>query len=109
MLPRPSWPRAVQSGLWQNWVCGSIGVPHEAWFGDHAWRNAGWTRVFQAPTPKSRFNGVLPVASAAAGFQAGDRPLQPAGARRFVAPQPRQLGRRLAVETRGNDLALAGV
>src|SRR3954454_19386337 len=60
MLPRPSWPRAVQSGLWQNWACGSIGVPHEARFGDHAWRDAGWTRVFQAPTPESRFNEVLP-------------------------------------------------
>src|SRR5438270_235859 len=60
MLPRPSCPRAVQSRLWQNWACGSIGVPREAGFGDHAWRNAGWTRVFQAPTPASRLNGSLP-------------------------------------------------
>src|SRR4051812_12338829 len=63
MLPRPSWPRAVQSGLWQNRLCGSIGVPREAGFGDHAWRDAGWTRVFQVLTPESRFNGVLPVLS----------------------------------------------
>src|SRR5947209_6176372 len=50
MLPRPRWPRAVQSGLWQNWACGSIGIPHEARFGDHAWRNAWWTRAFQRVT-----------------------------------------------------------
>src|SRR5512135_3006724 len=51
MLPRPSLPRAVQSGSWQNWASGSIGISHEARFGDHAWRNAWWTRAFQGVTP----------------------------------------------------------
>src|SRR5512144_1189184 len=50
MLPRPSCPRAGQSGLWQNWSCGSIGDPHGARFDDHARRDAWWTRAFQAPT-----------------------------------------------------------
>src|SRR4051812_48248304 len=60
MLPSPSCPRAGQSGLWQNWSCGSIGDPSGARFGDHALRDAGWARVFQGVTPSSRFNGVLP-------------------------------------------------
>src|SRR3954467_3561387 len=34
MLPRPSCPRAVQSGLWQNWLRGSIGVSPR----DTVWR-----------------------------------------------------------------------
>src|SRR4051812_20522964 len=63
MLPRPRRPRAVQSGLWQNWACGSIGIPHEARFGDHAWRNAWWARAFQRVTPSPRFSGVLPATS----------------------------------------------
>src|SRR3954464_2014010 len=50
MLQSASWPRAVESGLWQNCSCGSIGIPHEARFGDHAWRNAWWTRAFQRVT-----------------------------------------------------------
>src|SRR5512135_954291 len=48
MFPRASCPRAVQSGLWQNWASGSIGVPPEARFGNHARRDARWTRAFQA-------------------------------------------------------------
>src|SRR4051812_42360917 len=52
MLPRPNWPRAVHSRLWQNWLCGSIGVSPGTRFGDHARRNAWWARVFQAPTPR---------------------------------------------------------
>jgi hypothetical protein len=47
MFPRLRCPRAEQSGLWQTWASGSIGVPPEARFGDHAPRNARWTRVFQ--------------------------------------------------------------
>src|SRR5512135_1928648 len=50
MLPRPSCPRAGQSGLWQNWSCGSIGAPPGARFDDHARRDARWTRAIQAPT-----------------------------------------------------------
>src|SRR3954469_19402861 len=61
MLPRPSWPRAVHSRSWQNWLRGSIGISPRTWFGDHAWRDAGWARVFQVPTPESRFSGVLPA------------------------------------------------
>src|SRR5512135_2758353 len=48
MFPRASCPRAGQSGLWQNWASGSIGVPPEARFGNPARRDARWTRVFQA-------------------------------------------------------------
>src|SRR4051812_39387580 len=50
MLPRPSCPRVGQSGLWQNWSCGSIGDPPGARSGDHARWDARWTRAFQAPT-----------------------------------------------------------
>src|SRR5512135_852840 len=51
MLPRPDCPRAGQSGLWQNWTCGSIGASHGARFDDHARREAGWTCAFQGVTP----------------------------------------------------------
>src|SRR5512135_2920169 len=37
-----------------------MGIPPTARFGDHARRDARWTRVFQGVTPSSRFNGVLP-------------------------------------------------
>src|SRR5512144_1526619 len=50
MFPSPRCPRAGQSGLWQNWACGSNGDPPGARFGDHARRDARWTRAFQAST-----------------------------------------------------------
>src|SRR3954462_15314756 len=50
MLPSPGCPRAGHSGLWQDWACGSMGDPPGARFGDHARRDARWTRAFQAPT-----------------------------------------------------------
>ena len=50
MLPSPACPRAGQSGSWQNRVCGSIGASPGARFGDHARRDARWTRVFQVVT-----------------------------------------------------------
>src|SRR5262245_51104321 len=50
MFPSPRCPRAGQSGLWQDWACGSIGGPPGARLGDHARRDARWTRVFQAST-----------------------------------------------------------
>src|SRR5436305_15213969 len=50
MFPSPARPRARQSGLWQNCSCGSIGDPPGARSGDHARRDAGWTRAFQAQT-----------------------------------------------------------
>src|SRR5262245_38920409 len=48
MLSSPGCPRAGQSGLWQDWACGSIGAAPAARFGDHARRDARWTRAFQA-------------------------------------------------------------
>src|SRR5512143_3156337 len=72
MLPSPSCPRAGQSGLWQNWACGSIGDPSGARFGDHALWDAGWARPFQGVTSSSRFNGVLPPAATKGPEAAGD-------------------------------------
>src|SRR3954453_21267390 len=60
MLPEPSCPRAGQSGVWQNWGRAAIDVPHAARCGDHARRDARWTRVFQEVTLGPRFPGVLP-------------------------------------------------
>src|SRR3954463_8362402 len=62
MFPSPACPRAGQSGLWQDWACGSIGASPGARSGDHARRDARWTRAFQVVTPPApRFPGVLPV------------------------------------------------
>src|SRR4051812_21125406 len=51
MLPCLESPRAGQSGLWQNWVCGSIDSPPRTRFGDHVRRDARWARIFQASNP----------------------------------------------------------
>src|SRR5215471_3429423 len=47
MLSSPGCPRAGQSGLWQNWACGSIGDSLGAWIGVQTRRDDWWTRVFQ--------------------------------------------------------------
>src|SRR4028118_2209306 len=76
MLPCPTIPRAEQSRLWQNWVCGSIGGLPRGWFGDQTWRDARWTRAFQEVEPRSTvaWGGTGVVLGDPISAAVGDRP-----------------------------------
>src|SRR3990172_1224097 len=47
MLPCPICPLAVQAGLWQNWLCGSI-VALQGWDMEVTSKDARWTHIIQA-------------------------------------------------------------
>src|SRR5512135_1289736 len=60
MFPSPRCPRAGQSGLWQNWACGSNGDPPGARFGTMLGGMLGGPALFKPQPPSPRFLGVLP-------------------------------------------------
>src|SRR5512142_2932315 len=61
MFPSPRCPRAGQSGLWQNWACGSNGDPPGARFGTMLGGMLGGPALFKPQPPSPRFLGVLPA------------------------------------------------
>src|SRR3954454_16922750 len=66
MLPRPSRPRAVQSKLWQNWLCGSIGRSLGTRFGDHVYEECLMDPRFSSPyRPNHGSVGCYPAGPAA--------------------------------------------
>src|SRR5512135_2923343 len=58
MFPSPRCPRAGQSGLWQNWACGSNGDPPGARFGTMLGGMLGGPALFKPQPPNPRFNVI---------------------------------------------------